>query len=167
MCILIVDDSEDCRSAFKTVLARGGYRDVVMAESAGVAFAFLGLHDPDAPRADVGLVLLDIVLPDLDGTKACERIRRDPRYADVPVVVTTALSDTRNMEGAFDCGATDYLTKPIKAVDLLACVRSKLALKAEFERRNARERELSMYMPFQFSLPPEPRRQRLSQPAMR
>lgn len=150
MCILVVDDLEDCRAAFKVVLAHGGYEDVTVLDSAVAAFSFLRLEDPRAPAPHVMLVFLDIVMPGVDGINACERIRSDPRYADIPIVITTALDDIQSVESAFNSGATDYLTKPLKAVDLLACVRAKFALKAEVDRRNKRERELAQHVPFQF-----------------
>jgi PleD family two-component response regulator len=96
------------------------------------------------------VILLDIVMPDMDGIQACARIRRDPRYAEIPIVMATAIDDLESVDNAFQCGATDYLTKPLKAVDLLACVRSNLKLKAERDMRNARERELAQHLPFSF-----------------
>ena len=150
MSILVVDDTEDCRAAFKVVLAHGGYREVTALESAVAAFSYLKLDDPLASALPLKLVFLDVVMPGIDGIQACKRIRRDPRYVDLPIVVTTALDDSQTVDNAFSYGATDYLTKPLKAVDLLACVRAKLALKAELDRRNARERELLQYVPFKF-----------------
>jgi DNA-binding response OmpR family regulator len=65
-------------------------------------------------------------------------------------VMTTARSDMKTIDRAFKSGATDYLTKPLKAIDFLACVRAKLRLKAEFDRRDLLENELSKHVPFQF-----------------
>jgi phosphoserine phosphatase RsbU/P len=151
MSILVVDDNEEGRDVFEAVLADGGYQDVVVVDSAAAAFSYLGLGAPHGGRpAPVNLVLLDVVMPDMDGINACARIRSDPRYADVPIIMTTSLDDLETVDSAFKCGATSYLAKPIKVVDLLACVRSAFGLKAEFERRNLVELELMQHLPFRF-----------------
>jgi phosphoserine phosphatase RsbU/P len=151
MGILVVDDTEEVREIFEVVLAGGGHQNVIKVDSAAAAFSFLALATPLAPDPPpVDVILLDIIMPDMDGIQACARIRRDPRYAEVPIVMATAIDDLESVDKAFQCGATDYLTKPLKAVDLLACVRSNLKLKAERAMRNARERELMQHLPFSF-----------------
>jgi sigma-B regulation protein RsbU (phosphoserine phosphatase) len=143
MSIVVVDDSEDGREIMETVLAQAGYRDVVALDSAAAAFSFLALDKRNSPQPSaVNLLLLDIMMPEIDGIQACARIRCDARYVDLPIVMTSSLDDNESLDDAFICGATDYLTKPIKPVDLVACVRSKLRLKADLDKRNAREREL-------------------------
>ena len=107
------------------------------------AYRQLGL----APRPNnntpvVDLVVLDVVMPEIDGIEACARIRSDPRYGDVPVIMVTAVNDMDSLSSAFVAGATDYLTKPFNRVELLARVRSALKIKAELDRRRARESEL-------------------------
>jgi sigma-B regulation protein RsbU (phosphoserine phosphatase) len=151
MSTLVIDDSEDGREIFSAVLAGGGYREVVVLDSAAAAFSYLALGTPCAAAADVNLIFLDVAMPDIDGFQACTLIRCDPRYVDSPIVMITALDDLQSVEHAFECGATDYLTKPLKAVDLLACARAKLNLHAEIERRNARECNLMQYEPFRFA----------------
>jgi len=151
MSILVVDDIEDVRELFKAALESGGHRDVIAVESAAAAFSFLEIDAPlTAGAPPVDMVLLDIVMPDVDGIQACSRIRLDPRYADLPIVMTTSLDDMESVDNAFQCGATDYLTKPLKVIDLLACVRSNLNLRTDLANRSARERELMQYAPFRF-----------------
>ena len=150
MGILVVDDDDDVREAFQALLSSGGYTDVIPLESAESAFSFLALDAPLVPVAPLNLILLDIVMPNVDGYQTCARIRRDHRYANVPIVMTTSLDDDESVDRAFKVGATDYLTNPMKAVDLLACVRSMLILNAELDRRNALERELAQHVQFQF-----------------
>ena len=151
MSILVVDDCREGREIFKVVLTKGGYSDVIALESATAAFSFLGLDAADIrDTPPVDLILFDVVLPDLDGIQACARVRRDARYVHVPIVMVTGLDDMEIVDKAFKNGATDYLTKPLKAVDLLACVRAKALLKAELDRRNARERELMEHLPLSF-----------------
>jgi sigma-B regulation protein RsbU (phosphoserine phosphatase) len=151
MSILVVDDTEDFRDIFEGVLAEGGYQDVIVLDSAAAVFSILGIGSPDLPSpTSVDLLFLDVVMPGMNGIEACARIRRDPRYADVPIVITTALDDIESVDKAFKCGATDYLTKPLKVIDLLACVRAKFALNADRVRRNAVEHSLMQHMPFNF-----------------
>ena len=151
MSILVVDDCPEGREMFALVLTKGGYSDVIALESATAAFSYLGLEAAetgDPPPVD--LMLFDVVLPDLDGIQACARIRRDARYVHTPIVMITGIDDMEMVDKAFKNGATDYLTKPLKVVDLLACVRAKALLKAELDRRNARERELVEHLPLSF-----------------
>jgi phosphoserine phosphatase RsbU/P len=151
MTILVVDDSEDVRDIVEAVLAKAGYQDVVAVDSAAAAIAYLAREsETSAKPSPVDLVLLDVLMPDMDGIETCARIRSNPRYADVPIVMASSCDDIGSVDDAFKWGATDYLTKPLKAVDLLACVRSKLKLKADLDRRTAREHELQQHVPFRF-----------------
>ncbi len=143
MRILVVDDSEDWRDLTEAALLAAGYEQVTTAESAQAAFKQLGLSAKSAaepPATD--LVVLDLVMPQIDGIEACARIRSDVRYADTPIIMVTAVHDMESLSNAFVAGATDYITKPFNRVELLARVRSALKIKAELERRKAREREL-------------------------
>jgi PleD family two-component response regulator len=90
----------------------------------------------------VDIVLLDIMMPEVDGIEACARIRNDGRYSDIPILMVTALADMDSLANAFVAGANDYITKPINRIELLARVRAALKLKAELVRRQEREREL-------------------------
>ncbi len=143
MRVLVVDDSEDWRDLTEAALMAAGYDQVSTADSASAAYAQLGLAQ--AARGElavVDLVVLDVVMPEIDGIEACARIRNDARYADVPVIMVTAVNDMESLSNAFVAGATDYITKPFNRVELLARVRSALKLKAELDRRRAREAEL-------------------------
>jgi len=141
MRILVIDDSEDGRDIAEAMLLSAGYEHVSTAGSAVEAYRFLGIGGQAEP-VPIDLLLLDIVMSDIDGIEACARIRSDRRYASVPIIMVTALGDTDSLANAFVAGATDYITKPVNRVELLARVRSALKLKAEFDRREAREAEL-------------------------
>jgi CheY-like chemotaxis protein len=154
MAILVVDDSEDVRDIFEAALTEGGYPDILMADSASAAFALLALDQPQR-TLPVDVIFLDVVMPGVDGIEACARIRRDPRYAEVPIVMSTSVNTMEGVDKAFEHGATDYLTKPLKIVDLMACVRSNMRLKADNDRRNAIERELLQHKPFCFAHLPD------------
>lgn len=146
MRILVVDDSKDSRDIAEAALLSAGYKDVQTASAAWEAFKILdiGSSGEFAPRAD--LILLDIVMTEIDGIEACARIRNDARYADTPIIMVTRLDDMDILANAFLAGANDYVTKPVNRVELVARVRSSLKLKAELDRRLARERELLAFM---------------------
>jgi PleD family two-component response regulator len=143
MRILIIDDSEEGRDLAEAMLIAAGYKDVGAVESAAEAYRYLGIGGPVTQKpAAVDLVLLDIMMPGIDGIEACARIRSEPCYSSVPIIMVTSLADTESLANAFVAGATDYITKPVSRVELLARVRSALKLKAELDRREAREQEL-------------------------
>jgi CheY-like chemotaxis protein len=142
MRILVVDDSEEGRDVAEAMLLAAGYEDIITAASAAEAFKLLAIWGPSQEPAPVDLVLLDIVMPEIDGIEACARIRNDPNHADVPIIMVTMLGDMDSLANAFVAGATDYINKPLNRVELLARVRSALKLKSELDRRLAREREL-------------------------
>jgi PleD family two-component response regulator len=150
MRILVVDDSEDSRDITEAALLSAGYKDVRTASSAWEAFKILDLgrtgeaHGQGQVGADI--VLLDIVMPEIDGIEACARIRNDANYTDIPIIMITSLEDMDSLANAFVAGATDYVHKPVNRVELIARVRAALKLKAELERRHTRERELLAFM---------------------
>jgi PleD family two-component response regulator len=146
MRILVVDDSDDARELTEAALLSAGYKDVFTAGSAWEAFKMLDLGRTDEIATGADIVLLDIMMPEIDGIEACARIRNDPRYADMPIIMITACDDMDSLSNAFVAGANDYVTKPVNRVELVARVRAALKLKAELERRVARERELLAFM---------------------
>jgi PleD family two-component response regulator len=142
MRILVIDDSEDGRDLADAMLRAAGYEHIDTAGSATDAYRLLGIGAPATEPATIDLVLLDIVMPDIDGIEACARIRSDQRYRSVPIIMVTGRGDIDSLANAFVAGATDYINKPVNRVELLARVRSALKLKAELDRREAREAEL-------------------------
>lgn len=147
MRILVVDDDENSRDITEAALLSAGYREVRTADSAAAAFKHLklGTVGEDA-GSDIDVVLLDIVMPQIDGIEACAMIRNDPRHADVPIIMVTSLDDMDSLANAFVAGATDYVTKPVNRIELVARVRAALKLKSELQRRKARERELLEFL---------------------
>lgn len=142
MKILIVDDSEDSRELTEAALLSAGYSEVLALGSSVEAFEVLGLGliSDEVPKVD--LILLDIIMPGIDGVEACGRIRSDPRYTECPIIMVTSLDDVESLSNAFVAGATDYVTKPVHRVELVARVRAALKLKAELDRRREREQQL-------------------------
>jgi PleD family two-component response regulator len=147
MRILIVDDSEDSRDLTEAALASAGYSDLCVAPSAWEAFKLMDIGCPcNEVGPQVDIVLLDVVMPEMDGIEACARMRNDARYADIPIIMVTSVDDLDSLANAFVAGASDYITKPVNRVELVARVRAALKLKIELERRQARERELLVFM---------------------
>lgn len=142
MSILIVDDTPEVRSMLSVILESAGYQDILLAESAAEAFERLGMSGSGASPVDVDLVLMDVVMPDLDGVEACRRIKALERFRDTPIIMVTAVAEAGFLEAAFAAGAVDYLTKPVNRLELLARMRSASRLKREMDRRKAREQEL-------------------------
>jgi len=80
------------------------------------------------------LILLDIMMPEMDGFEVCEKIRKDNRYKDVPIIFLTAYTDQKNILQGFELGAQDYITKPFNTRELLARVKTHLELKTSKEQ---------------------------------
>lgn len=80
------------------------------------------------------LILLDIMMPEMDGFEVCEKIRKDNRYKDVPIIFLTAYTDQKNILKGFGLGAQDYVTKPFNTKELLARVKTHLELKNSKEQ---------------------------------
>jgi DNA-binding response OmpR family regulator len=118
--ILIVDDTPENLDLLFYLLTAYGYQ--VRAAPDGV----LALHAARSATPD--LVLLDIVMPDLDGYAVCAQLKADPRTADVPILFLSAASDTRDKVKAFESGGVDYITKPFEPSEVLARVQAHVAL---------------------------------------
>lgn len=149
MSILVVDDSEDGRRLLVQMLLNSGYSEVLSATSAEDAFGLLGLEGGDSEAnagnidaMDIDLILMDIIMPGVNGIDACRRIKSSPTYADVPVIMVTGTGEVDILERAFLAGASDYITKPLRSPELLARVASVLALKKEIDKRKIKELEL-------------------------
>lgn len=141
MAILIVDDSPDQHRLLRSILAKAGHADIVAADSAQAAFATLHLDKERAP-INIDLILMDVLMPDIDGIAACRRIKQSDQLRDIPIIMITAKSGTENLNEAFSAGAMDYITKPVNRVELLARVASALSLKREMDCRKEREADL-------------------------
>ena len=109
--VLIVDDEDMIRSLLRLTLVRAGY-DVTEAETGEEGIVIVREQEPD-------LVLLDVMMPGIDGFAVCEQIRQDPVVGDIPVIMLSARKDPRSRQESRRVGATNYLTKPWKTDELL------------------------------------------------
>lgn len=146
MSILIVDDSSSERLLLEAILKGKGHTDIILAESPHAAFRHLGTEDSQQSARqgvpDVDLILLDIMMPEMNGIDACRHIKSFGHVRDIPIIMVTANAEVEDLQSAFAAGAMDYITKPVKKVELLARVGSALALKRETDARKLWEREL-------------------------
>ena len=78
---------------------------------------------------NVGLILLDINMPEMDGVEGCQHIKNVPNLSDIPVIMVTGIAAEEKLEQAFDAGATDYIVKPTSPAEMLARIGSALNLK--------------------------------------
>jgi phosphoserine phosphatase RsbU/P len=156
MSILIVDDNEANLFVIEKLLNRAGYADHLSFTSANDLFAYLESDNPYIMAEQVDVILMDIMMPEIDGIEACRRLQEMPHLKDIPVVFVTALEDTSKVVEALDAGGTDYLMKPIKKTELLARLRVALRLKYEKDWHKKQEEkitnELELSMQVQTSL---------------
>jgi class 3 adenylate cyclase/CheY-like chemotaxis protein len=120
--ILVVDDGEDNRLILEQRLRASGY-DVVLAVDGEDGLAAAARERPD-------LILLDVMMPKLDGFEVCRRLKADPSLPFMPIILVTAKADTKDVVAGLEAGGDEYITKPIDQAALLARVRSILRLKA-------------------------------------
>jgi tubulin-specific chaperone A len=108
---------DDMRTVYAlSALLRGKGASVLVADNGREALETLALHP------DVDGVLMDIMMPEMDGYEAMRRLRKDPRFAKLPVIALTARAMKGERERCVEAGATDYLAKPIDGERLLAAV---------------------------------------------
>ena len=137
MKILVVDDTNYMRTTFKDALNKAGYEDILTVDSGEKALEVLGISDGKVESAslDVGCILMDIVMPGMDGIEACRKIKSVSSYEMTFVIMVTGSDDINQLKLAFDAGATDYIRKPVHETELLSRVNTVLKLRDEmFER---------------------------------
>lgn len=118
--ILVVDDEAFNRVLIESLLRKGGFREVVSVADGASALAFVERRPP-------ACILLDVVMPEIDGLEVCRRLRADPRFARVPVIVQTGMASPEQRRAAFAAGASDVVAKPYDPAELEARVRVHLS----------------------------------------
>ena len=112
--ILAVDDDENILNLEKTILVQNGFEVVTVSRAKDV----LALLE----RESVDLILLDVVMPEMDGFALCRQIKADPRFKGLPIVFLTARGGGEALAEGFESGAVMYIRKPFTAAKLLAVV---------------------------------------------
>src|SRR6266571_1369223 len=145
--ILVVDDVP-ANVKFLEARLSAEYFDVVTAMSGAEALAI-------CERAECDVVLLDVMMPDMDGFEVCRRLKTSPTTHHLPVVIVTALDQPSDRVKGLDAGADDFLTKPVSDIALIARVRSLTRLKLvtdELRMREATSKEIGIQDPLLASL---------------
>jgi diguanylate cyclase (GGDEF)-like protein/PAS domain S-box-containing protein len=132
--ILIVDDVPKNIQLVANILKGEGY-SLAFAQSGEKALELTA-------SASLDLILLDIMMPGMDGFEVCRRLKADPAVREVPVLFLTAKTDTESVVQGFEVGAQDYVMKPVKEAELLARVRTHLALYGTHKTMQAMNRRL-------------------------
>ncbi|HEX9569682.1 MAG TPA: response regulator [Rhodospirillales bacterium] len=133
--ILIADDSQDNRELLRARLEAHGY-ELLQAADGEEALAQAQQHLPD-------LILLDVMMPKLDGFEVCRRLKGNQKLPYIPIILVTAKSDSKDIVTGLDAGGDEYLTKPIDHASLVARVRSILRTKALHDQVQAQAAELA------------------------
>ena len=135
--VLVVDDTPENLRLLVQVLTREGYL-VRPAPDGRLGLSSARLKAPD-------LILLDIMMPEMNGFEVCTQLKRDEATRDIPVIFLTALTDLQDKLLAFEVGGVDYITKPFREEEVLARVRTQLELRKlqrDLQEENARFRIL-------------------------
>lgn len=123
--ILIVDDMPENIDLLRGVLSP--QYDILVAKSGFLALKIAESNHPD-------LILLDVMMPTMNGFEVCRHLKADPAVADIPVIFVTAMNDVENEEKGFKAGGVDFITKPIKPLTTLARVDAHLTLAEQHQK---------------------------------
>lgn len=137
--ILVVDDTQDNLDLMEALLASEGFENILLVSSGRKALDLL------AARHDVGVILMDMMMPGVDGIEVCRQITSSKALDHIPVIIVTggALRHNEAVQKSFAAGAIDFVTKPINEVELFTRVHSALALYRERVIRHHKTRELA------------------------
>jgi DNA-binding response OmpR family regulator len=134
-CVLVIDDEAPIRLLCRVNLEAEGMSELEAADGPS------GLEKARAEAPDV--VLLDVMMPGLDGWRVAEELLDDPRTASIPIVFLTARAELRDRARGIDLGGIDYVTKPFNPVELAPLVRNLLGRVARGERESLRHEKLT------------------------
>jgi CheY-like chemotaxis protein len=146
--LLVADDNEMSRSALRHKLEREGYR--VETAEGGLAVLRRLAQIPNGEEPGIDLILLDLLMPDMNGDQVLQRLKGEPNWRDIPVIMISAWDDLASIVRCIEIGAEDYLVKPFEPALLRARIGSTL------EKRWLRRREVEQAVQIQRSLMPPP-----------
>lgn len=132
--ILIIDDSKLIAHVARTILAKRGH-EVFWAPDGPAGFELARVQIPD-------LILLDLVMPHMDGYELCRRLKSDPCVLEIPVIMLTSRAEPGDKVKGLEMGAVDYVTKPFDEAELLARVNIHLRIKELYEALQEKNRQL-------------------------
>jgi len=114
--VLVVDDSRTALLMETTILPKSEF-EIVTANDGVEALQKAAVENPD-------VILMDVNMPRLDGLSACRELKRNPRTRDIPVILVTTRGEEEHLTSGYLSGCSDYVTKPVDAIELVAKVRS-------------------------------------------
>lgn len=144
--VLVVDDDPYAVKLLQMILETGGYK-VMTAGSGSEALAMVQAHLPACPRWQpfpIDAILLDILMPGMNGFKVCQQLKEDTWLRHIPVIMVTALKSDTDKIAAVEFGADGYIAKPFSAEELKATVKAKLQIKRREEEILRRHAELEL-----------------------
>lgn len=118
--VLIVDDNSGNLQVLGNILSEKGYK-IAIAESGGEALNFVSKKHPD-------LILLDILMPEMDGLEVCRRLKGSVETKNIPIIFISVLDNTEDKVRGFDLGGVDYITKPFEEKEVLARIQAHLTI---------------------------------------
>jgi two-component system sensor histidine kinase/response regulator len=127
--ILVVDDEPDNFDVIETLLSEQNYQ-LHYAANGKSAIASLEAFQPD-------LILMDVMMPEMDGIEVCRRIKANPEWQIVPIIMVTALNSKSDLANCLNAGADDFISKPINSVEMRARVHSMLRIKQQYDNIQA------------------------------
>jgi diguanylate cyclase (GGDEF)-like protein/PAS domain S-box-containing protein len=133
--LMVVDDTPANLDLLVSMLESLGY-EIGVATTGESALEII-------PRLQPDLILLDVMLPGIDGYEACRRLKADPALQDIPVIFITAKTEIRDLKTGFEAGAVDYIRKPIQREEVVARVRTHVYLRSLRERLSQHNQQLS------------------------
>jgi sigma-B regulation protein RsbU (phosphoserine phosphatase) len=158
--LLIVEDGRVNTAILRQQLISGGYSHITIAENGKKGLALTRELKPD-------LVILDIIMPEMDGFEYCQIVQQEPELSNIPIIVQTSLERTEDMVRAFALGASDYIHKPIKSLELLARIKvhltSKLLREETMLQQQQMHCELVAAQQMQKNLMPSPEQMRIAE----
>ncbi|OUC12039.1 MAG: hybrid sensor histidine kinase/response regulator [Alkalinema sp. CACIAM 70d] len=123
--LLVIDDEPDNFDVVEILLFKEGYH-LEYVNSGPAALAFLENHIPD-------VILLDVMMPEMDGLEVCRRLKASPQWQHIPVIMVTALNSKQDLASCLEAGADDFVGKPVNGIELRARVRSMLRIKQQYD----------------------------------
>jgi diguanylate cyclase len=134
--ILIIDDEPDNFDVIEILLSQQDYQ-LHYAASGKDAIATMDSFNPD-------LILLDVMMPEMDGIEVCRRIKAMPQWAAIPIIMVTALTSKEDLSLCLEAGADDFLSKPVNSLELRARVRSMLRIRQQYQQLECFNTELEI-----------------------
>jgi len=135
--VLVVDDDATLINYLQHLLQKAIQCKITSALSAEEGIALLQASKSKGGQVSFDVILLDVNMPGMDGISACQKIRENPCYRNIPIIMVTGDKDPVTLEHAFDAGATDFVTKPVVKIELMARLRTAFEqhhLRKELER---------------------------------